>query len=305
MQQEELSKVDLRPDSLLMRFVPERFKAYALLGRFDRPIGVWLLAFPGLWSIWLSAQGLELRAIWLSVLFIIGAFVMRSAGCVINDIWDRDLDRIVERTSVRPLAAKDLSLKQATGFLLMLLMIGLVILMQMNFVTIILGFMSIPLIIAYPLMKRITFWPQAFLGLTFNFGVLMGWAAMTETFTVPAFLLYVGAIFWTLGYDTIYAHQDIEDDMRAGIKSTALKFGDQSKQWVTGFYAVSFIFVMLAFAMQSVWGVIAIVPLAWHYTYQIMRWDMYDAASSLKMFKSNRDCGALILAASILTMLVG
>jgi 4-hydroxybenzoate polyprenyltransferase len=305
MQKTETSKVDLQLDSFIMRIVPEHYKAYALLGRFDRPVGVWLLALPGLWSIWISMDGFEIRAVWLSLLFVVGAFAMRAAGCVINDIWDRDLDKKVERTSVRPLAAEDLSLKQAAGFLALLLLIGFIVLMQMNAVTIILGLVSVPLIIAYPLMKRITFWPQAFLGITFNFGVLMGWSAMTETLEVSTFLLYAGAILWTLGYDTIYAHQDIEDDMRVGIKSTALRFGDASKAWVAGFYGAAFFLILLAFAMQSVWAVFALVPVAWHLTYQIFNWDMSDAQSSLKIFKSNRDTGLLILVAAFVAMIAG
>lgn len=295
----DTSKSDIRDNSVIMRMIPARFKAYALLARADRPIGVWLLALPGLWAIWLSADGFSVKALWLSVLFLVGAVVMRSAGCVINDIWDRDLDRKVERTQGRPLAAKDLSVRQAAGFLAILLSIGLLILAQMNHVTVVLGFLSLPLIIAYPLMKRVTFWPQAFLGLTFNFGVLMGWAAMTETLEASTFLLYLGGICWTLAYDTIYAHQDIEDDMMAGVKSTALKFGDSSKKWVSGFYVAAFVFILLAFAMQSVWAVIALLPVAWHMTHQILHWNPDDAYSALMTFKSNRNCGYLILAAAI------
>ncbi len=297
-------KTDLQPESFFLKIIPDRFKAYALLGRFDRPIGVWLLALPGLWAIWLSAEGLTVQAIWISVLFIIGAFAMRAAGCVINDIWDRDLDKKVERTRVRPLAAEDLSLKQAVVFLCILLIIGLLVLLQMNEITILLGFLSIPLIIAYPLMKRITFWPQAFLGITFNFGILMGWAAMTETLELATFLLYAGAIFWTLGYDTIYAHQDIEDDMRAGIKSTALKFGSASKIWVGAFYMIAFKLILLAFATQGFWSVMALTPVAWHLTYQVLKWDMDNPQSALKIFRSNRDCGLLILAAAFASLIV-
>ena len=299
------SKVDIQTNSFIMRHVPEKWRTYALLGRFDRPIGVWLLALPGLWSIWLAADGFQFKAVWLTVLFIIGAFAMRAAGCVINDIWDRDLDRKVERTRARPLAADDLSLKQASRFLGVLLIIGFVVLMQLNEVTIFLGLLSVPMIIAYPLMKRITFWPQAFLGIVFNFGVLMGWSAMAESLEASTFLLYAGAIFWTLGYDTIYAHQDIEDDMMAGIKSTALKFGNASKIWVAGFYAIGFKLILLAFVAQSPWAVFVILPVAWHFSYQIIMWDMRDAASSLRIFKSNRDAGLLILAASVLTMIIG
>jgi len=300
MQDLEKYSTDIAHDNVILRFVPERFRAYALLARVDRPIGFWLLALPGIWSIWLASDGFELRAVWLSFLFCVGAVAMRSAGCVINDIWDRDLDRKVERTAVRPLAAQDVSLRQAVLFLALLLCAGLVVLLQMNIVTVILGFLSVPLIIAYPLMKRITFWPQAFLGLTFNFGVLMGWSAVTEGIGLPAVLLYIGAIFWTLGYDTIYAHQDIEDDMRAGIKSTALKFGEKSKIWVGAFYALAFKFMLLGFVMVSPWTLIALVPLAWHFTYQLMRWQLHDAGSALKVFKSNRDAGFILLAAAII-----
>ena len=297
-------KSDLRPESWLMQRVPEQYRAYALLGRFDRLIGVWLLALPGLWSIWLSGSGFSFKAIWLSFLFVIGAFAMRAAGCTINDIWDRDLDRRVERTCGRPLAAEDLSLGQAALFLLLLLAVGLVVLMQMNGITIMLGFLSLPLIVAYPLMKRITFWPQAFLGLVFNFGVLMGWSAMTQTLEPSTFLIYLGAILWTIGYDTIYAHQDIEDDMMAGIKSTALKFGNKSKIWVSLFYALAFKFILFGFVMISPWSCVVLLPVAWHLTYQVLHWDIDDAHSSLETFKSNRDCGLLILVAAIVTMIL-
>ena len=303
-QNNQNGKSDIRADSGILKYIPDTYRPYALLARLDRPIGFWLLGLPGLWAIWLSSNGFSVKAVWLSALFMIGAVAMRAAGCVINDIWDRDLDKKVERTAVRPLAAEDLSLKQAAVFLLVLLFIGLMILMQMNVVTVVLGILSVPLIIAYPLMKRITFWPQAFLGLTFNFGVLMGWAAMTETLEAPTFLLYIGAIFWTIGYDTIYAHQDIEDDMLAGIKSTALKFGDSSKQWVIGFYALAFLFMLIAFAMQSVWGAIALVPVAWHMSYQILKWDVDNTYTALQAFKSNRNCGLLILAAALVVALV-
>ncbi len=302
------TKTDIREDSAIMRFIPQRFQAYALLARIDRPIGFWLLALPGLWSIWLSTDNFSIQAIWISLLFIIGAFAMRSAGCVINDIWDRDLDKKVERTSLRPLAAEDLSLKQAALFLAFLLFIGLIVLIQMNVITIMLGLFSIPLIIAYPAMKRITFWPQAFLGITFNFGVLMGWSAITEAIELPALLIYAGAILWTLGYDTIYAHQDIEDDMRAGIKSTAIRFGDKSKLWVAGFYAIGGKLILLGFSIVSPWLILAIIPVLLHLGLQIVRWDISDKAqsgeNSLAIFKSNRNTGFLILIAAMVAPLL-
>lgn len=288
-----------------MQRIPEQYRAYALLGRIDRPIGIWLLALPGWWAICLAADGFSFRILWLFVLFGLGAIVMRAAGCVINDIWDRDLDRRVERTSVRPLAAEDLSMWQAFKFLMILLFAGLVILMQMNAVTVILGFLSIPFIIAYPIMKRFTWWPQAFLGLTFNFGVLMGWSAMSDAVSSAAFMLYLGAIFWTLGYDTIYAHQDKEDDALAGIKSTALHFGESSKVWVGGFYALAFACMAYAFYMAGpYWLPLLLIPAGGHLAWQILRWDMDDADSSLAMFRSNRNCGSLILGAAVVSVFV-
>lgn len=296
------SKVDLRADSLIFKYVPERFWPYVYLGRMDRPIGVWLLLLPGWWSIFLASDGLSFRAVWMFLMFAVGAIAMRAAGCVINDIWDRDLDKKVERTAVRPLAAEDLSLLQAVKFLGVLLFVGFLVLIQTNAVTIVLGILSLPLIIAYPAMKRITWWPQAFLGLTFNFGVLMGWAAMSESLAPSALLLYVGGFFWTMGYDTIYAHQDKEDDIMAGIKSTALKFGDASKHWVIGFYACTFLFFVWAFSSQGWFLPLFLIPAGLHLVWQMREWQPDDAQSALKVFKSNRDFGLLVFAACVLAM---
>ena len=304
MQDDDHYHTDINYDGFFMRYVPERFRAYALLGRFDRPIGFWLLLLPGLWSIWLSSDVPSFKALWLSLVFAVGAFAMRAAGCVINDIWDRDLDRRVERTKGRPLAAEDLSIFQAVKFLGVLLLIGLFVLMQLNEVTILLGLLSIPMIIAYPLMKRITYWPQAFLGLVFNFGVLMGWAAMTESLEPATFLLYFGAVFWTLGYDTIYAHQDLEDDMMAGVKSTALHFGENSYAWVRGFYFLAFTLFIAAFAMQNLLAVFALIPAGLHMRSQLRFWNPQSQNSALDIFKSNREFGVLVLGAAIAAMVL-
>ncbi|MFK7839466.1 MAG: 4-hydroxybenzoate octaprenyltransferase [Bdellovibrionales bacterium] len=303
-QNHQIGKSDIQQEHWIIKTLPKLYKPYALLARVDRPIGVWLLALPGLWGIWLASDDFTLRAVGLSCLFLVGAFVMRSAGCVINDIWDRDLDRRVERTKGRPLAAGDVSLKQALMFLLALLGVGLLVLMQMNATTIMLGFLSLPLIFAYPLMKRITFWPQAFLGLTFNFGVLMGWSAMTEAIGLPALLLYVGAIFWTLAYDTVYAHQDIEDDMKIGVKSTAIRFGEASKVWVSVFYLLALKCMVLAFCAVQPLAALALLPVAGHMVFQIISWKPENAKSSLKVFQSNRDCGFLILAAALVAAFI-
>lgn len=230
-------------------------------------------------------------------LFFIGAVVMRGAGCVVNDLWDRELDQKVERTRCRPIASGAVSVRQAVVFLGLLLLIGASILFSMSPLTIALGIGVLPLIVLYPYMKRITYWPQLFLGITFNFGALMGWSAVTGTLGWPAFALYIGGIFWTIGYDTVYAHQDKEDDIMAGIKSTALKFGRASKVIVSGFYVAAFICFAAAFMMVKgmiISAVLLIIPAA-HFVWQMKIWDMDDQAGSLAIFKSNRIFGLLFL----------
>lgn len=289
---------DIRSNSFIEK-LPQEWRSYALLARIDRPIGIWLLLLPSLWAIVLApleTSGDWLSKVWIALLFAIGAAVMRGAGCVINDLWDRDLDAQVERTKARPLASGAISIKNALLFLLALLLCGVVILFQFNAATITLGFAVVPLIVLYPMMKRLTFWPQAFLAATFNFGALMGWAAVTGKIGVEAVYLYIAAFFWTLAYDTIYAHQDREDDALIGVKSTALLFGRSSKIWVAGFYAVVVKFLALALgsAVGPLYAALALLP-ALHFVWQIMRWNMDSQSSALKIFKSNRDAGLLVL----------
>ena len=216
---------------------------------------------------------------------------------MVNDLWDRDLDKMVERTKNRPLASGAVSIRKGVVFLATLLLIGLAILLQFNVTTIILGVITIPLIMSYPLMKRITWWPQAFLGLTFNFGALMGYSAITGEVSASALLLYLGGIFWTLGYDTIYAHQDKEDDIMAGIKSTALKFGENSKTWVGGFYALSIASILGAHITTGntyTTSILVLIPTL-HFAWQLRAWNPNNQSSSLSIFKSNQIAGLLIL----------
>jgi len=289
-----------------IRRLPGAMQPYALLMRLDRPIGTWLLLLPGWWAILLAAGGgtvLNKEDIRLFLLFGIGAIVMRGAGCVINDLWDRKLDQQVARTRLRPLASGAVSVRRALAFLAILLGIGLLILLQMSLIAILLGFLSVIFIVVYPAMKRITWWPQAFLGLTFNFGALIGWAAVTEIVEPPALLLYAAGFFWTLGYDTIYAHQDIEDDLRAGIKSTALRFGSQSRIWIARFYTASWLLFLLAFVTAGAGPLSLIVLLGAgvHFRWQLKRWIPEDSASSLAVFRSNRDFGLILLLAASLS----
>lgn len=292
---------DIKTGGFIDEMIPEKWRPFAYMMRLDRPIGWWLLLLPGWWSIALASggiSGLWLYGFVLMFSFFLGAVIMRGAGCVINDIWDRELDKKVERTQGRPLASGTVSVMEATVFLLVLLFIGAGILFTLAGKAILLGFGVLPLIALYPYMKRITYWPQAFLGITFNFGALMGWAAVHDGLSAPAYLLYLGGICWTIGYDTIYAHQDKEDDVMAGIKSTALKFGAQSKRWVAGFYGAAFVLFVLAIlaadGLFSLSVVLLIIPAA-HLGWQLKEWDIDDPESSLAMFKSNRDFGFLLL----------
>ncbi len=231
------------------------------------------------------------------VVFLIGAVAMRGAGCIINDLWDKNIDMQVERTAGRPLAAGTLKTMQAVYLLLALLFLGFVILITLGEMTIILGLLTIPMIISYPLFKRVTYWPQAMLGLTFNFGALMGWTAITGELSWAAFALYIGCLFWTIGYDTVYAHQDKEDDVLVGVKSTALKFGDNSKRWVGGLYAAAFTCILgaLYLADMGVPTYLGALVIAAHLAWQVKYWEPDNASSSLKTFKSNRDLGAIVL----------
>ncbi len=281
-------------------FLPEYMRPYAYLMRIDRPIGIWLLLLPGLWGIVFGSggiSGLSAQELYYIILFFFGSIIMRGAGCVINDLWDKDFDKMVERTKMRPLASGDISIRHGFCLLATLLLMGLVILLQFNLLTIVLGFLVIPLIISYPLMKRITWWPQVFLGLTFNFSALMGYSAVSGEISYPALLIYAAGIFWTLGYDTIYAHQDKDDDVMAGIKSTALKFGDNSKLWVGGSYFLSIICVLLASVVAGGWSLLSLIIIlpASHFVWQIKSWNPDNQKSSLKAFKSNGVLGLLVL----------
>lgn len=295
-----MTHTDIKHEGWISK-LPLSWQPYAILMRLDRPIGWWLLLLPGWWSIILGASQLEEAGgdvIRLMIYFFIGAVLMRGAGCIINDIWDRDLDKQVERTANRPLASGQVNLFQACVLLFFLLFTSFIILLQTSFVTIGLGFLSLFFIATYPYMKRITWWPQAFLGVTFNFGALMGWGAITHSLGLAPFLLYIGAFFWTMGYDTIYAHQDKEDDALVGIKSTARLFGDHSKIWVSVFYALALVLITLSVFVAGasiIWLSIFALP-AMHVIWQIAQWDMDEAQSSLHIFKSNRDFGLMITA---------
>ncbi|MGZ9103729.1 MAG: 4-hydroxybenzoate octaprenyltransferase, partial [Rhodoplanes sp.] len=223
------------------RVAPAPLRPYLRLSRFDRPIGAWLLLMPCWWSAALAAvhAGIALPNLWHLALFFVGAFVMRGAGCTWNDIVDRDIDPLVERTRSRPIAAGQVSLKQALAYAVLQSLVGFVVLIQFNTFAIGVGVASLAIVALYPFMKRITYWPQIFLGLAFSWGALMGWAGAFGRLDPAAFVLYAGSICWVIGYDTIYAHQDREDDALVGVKSTALLFGERTKPMLALFYGAA------------------------------------------------------------------
>lgn len=282
-----------------VRHMPTAVRPYLLLMRLDRPIGTWLLLLPGWWAIIAGAGGLSqiMPHHWETLaLFGLGAIIMRGAGCVINDLWDRDFDRQVERTKSRPLAAGTISPRAAYIFLAILLLLGLLILMQFNTLTILIGCLSLIPVVLYPLAKRVTGYPQAVLGLTFNIGALMGAAAVTETLPLWAMLLYAAGFFWTMGYDTIYAHQDKSDDALIGVRSTALTFGTCSTTYIAVFYTLTALLIFMAGFVMELGPVFY---LFWaistgHLLRQIYLWQMDDPANCLNHFRSNRDFGFLI-----------
>ncbi|WP_428150551.1 UbiA family prenyltransferase [Brevundimonas sp.] len=313
---------------------PEGLKPWLKLGRFDRPIGIWLLLLPGWQGITLAMAQYRtapgLHELWLFVGFAIGACLMRAAGCAFNDIVDRDIDVKVARTAARPVASGRISVRQAWRFVILCSLVSLSILLTLNLTAVLLGVGSLALVAAYPFMKRITWWPQAWLGLTFNWGALMGYAAATgalplivwwieeakfpgEEFfyeygalqgvtgdlTVVAILLYVGGVFWTLGYDTIYALQDIEDDAMVGVKSSARRLGKGVKPGVATFYGLAVISAGLAGLTAGLGPIfyLGIVGYAAHLAWQVRTLKPADGALALKLFKSNREAGLILLAA--------
>jgi len=269
------------------------------LARLDNPIGIFLLLFPCLLGITIASDQINLE---IFTLFTLGAITMRSAGCIINDIVDRNLDKKTVRTKDRPLANEQLTLKEAYYFLLFLLIIGLLILIKLNQIVIILGLAIIPLIVLYPYMKRITHFPQLFLGIIFNWGVLMGYASIKNTLDPEIFFLYAACIFWTIGYDTIYAHQDKKTDVKIGIKSTAILFGKKTKLCLCMLYLLMILNLVstgIVFQLTSSFYLITTVIFL-HLMWQIYTLEINDPKNCLSRFKSNRWVGLAMLAAIIL-----
>jgi 4-hydroxybenzoate polyprenyltransferase len=292
---------DIVPDSErrgLIGALPPRLRPFASLMRLDRPIGTWLLYWPCAWGIALAG----VRGRWDLFLWLgLGAFAMRSAGCVYNDIVDRDLDRKVERTRLRPLASGRASVRSAWMLIGILCAIGLAVLVQLNPAAAFVAVASLAPVAAYPFMKRITWWPQAWLGLVFSWGALVGWPAVTGSLGWPAVLLWVGSIFWVIGYDTLYAIQDIEDDALVGVKSSARRLGDKAPLGIAICYALALLLWGAAIWMvRPDWlALLTLAPAALHLANQALRADPQDGELALRLFRSNRACGLLVFLAML------
>ena len=266
--------------------------------RLDRPIGSWLLYWPCAWSVALAGvQGRWTLFLWLAL----GAFAMRSAGCVYNDIVDRDLDRRVERTRLRPLASGRVSLRSAWLLMGILCLLGLMVLLQLNLTAAIVALVSLAPVAAYPFMKRITWWPQAWLGIVFSWGALVGWPAVTASLSWTTFLLWFGSIAWVVGYDTLYAIQDIEDDALVGVKSSARRLGDKAPIGIAVFYLIAVVFWGCAiWTVRPDWiALLALVPAALHLAGQAVRAEPRNGELALRLFRSNRTCGLLVCLAML------
>ena len=292
---------DIVPDSERRGFIgalPPRLRPFASLMRLDRPIGTWLLYWPCAWSVALAGvDGRWALFLWLAL----GAFAMRSAGCVYNDIVDRDLDREVERTRLRPLASRRVSPQSAWILIVILCLVGLVVLLQLQWAAALIALASLAPVAAYPFMKRITWWPQAWLGLVFSWGALVGWPAVRGTLDLPAFLLWFGSIAWVVGYDTLYAIQDKEDDALVGVKSSARRLGDKAPLGVGLFYAVAVLLWAAAiWTIRPDWlALLTLVPAALHLANQPLRADPNDGELALRLFRSNRVSGLLVFLAML------
>ena len=290
--------------NLVDRFAPAAILPYLRLARFDRPIGFFLLAFPCFWSVALAARSLEepYPDPWLLFLFAVGAIAMRGAGCTYNDLIDREIEAQVARTRSRPLPSGQVTPRAAFVFMLALCLVGLAVLLSFNSTTIWLGLGVIPIVALYPFVKRFSHWPQAVLGLAFNWGALLGWPAVLGRLDWPAIVLYAGAVAWTIGYDTIYAHQDREDDDLIGLKSTALRFGSATKPWLTSLYAFAWLAITAAGLMANAGTafLICMLAAAAQLAWQVATLDIDDAENCLTRFRSNRDFAAIVLGAILL-----
>ena len=304
---------DAVSDHWVDTLLPNWFRPYARLSRLERPIGWWLLLWPCLWSLTLAVSTHEphmlpsvWEILWYGFAFWLGAVAMRGAGCTYNDIVDQRIDGKVERTRSRPLPSKQITRRSAFIWLGLQALIGLFVLMQFNSYTILLGFASLSVVAIYPFMKRVTHWPQLVLGLAFSWGALVGWTSITGSLAIAPVMMYVASAVWTIGYDTIYAHQDKEDDILIGVKSTALLFAENTKAWLILFYSIMVVFMALSFILAGVaWpAYVGLVLATLHMGWQIWILDIFNTVQCLTLFRSNTQIGWLIFAGLAASLLV-
>ena len=308
---------DATDENWVDRFAPRATRPYLRLSRADRPIGTWLLLLPCWWSIPLAiaatGQGWSLYTIWLMIACGLGAILMRGAGCTWNDISDREFDAQVARTRSRPIPSGQVSAKQAAIWLAFQALVAFAILLTFRTEAIVMGIVSLLPVAIYPFAKRFTWWPQVFLGIAFNWGALLGWVAITGSLSLPPILLYLAGIAWTLFYDTIYAHQDKEDDALIGVRSTARLFGEKTRRWLFGFQVLSVLLaaaaVILALAptgqpMALVICIAGIWGFGWHMAWQLRKLDTEDPDVCLMLFRANRDTGLIFAAACLIASLM-
>lgn len=290
---------DMRPDDWVARYLPASWGPYARLCRLDRPVGTWLTLLPCIAALIQAAGGWP--DLWRLLIFSFGALLMRGVGCCFNDIFDRDFDHQVERTRFRPLTSGQLSLRNALIFVFVQLVIGALLLLAINEFSRWLALLLVPFIVVYPLCKRFTHWPQAVLGIAFNWGMLMAWSDTQNVLPLAAVAMWLGAVTWQIAYDAIYGYIDMEDDLKLGLKSAAIRFGDQGKQWLSGFYAVTMLlWVWAGYAMGMSWAYfIVMAAIGLHLAWQITQFDPRRRESGLPLFRANMTVGVLLVVAAL------
>ena len=290
---------DMRPDDWVARYLPNAWGPYARLCRLDRPVGTWLTLLPCIAALIQAADGWP--SIWRLIIFSFGALLMRGVGCCFNDIFDRNFDHQVERTRFRPLTSGQLTLKKALIFVFIQLLIGASLLLLINEYSRWMALLLVPLIVIYPLCKRFTHWPQAVLGIAFNWGMLMAWTDTQNTLPLAAIAMWLGAVTWQIAYDAIYGYIDMEDDLKLGLKSAAIRFGDQGKQWLSGFYGVTIIlWVWAGYAMAMSWPYFVVMALiACHLAWQIKQFHPKKREIGLPLFRANMTVGVLLVVAAL------
>lgn len=296
---------DIKQNDWVTRHLPSSWQPYARLARLDRPVGTWLTLLPCIAALIQAAHGLP--DIWRLCIFSIGALLMRSAGSTINDIWDRDFDKHVERTRFRPLTSGQISLKQAIIFLIAQFLASALLLFFINTYSRWLALALVPLVIIYPLCKRFTYWPQAVLGITFNWGMLIAWTDTLNTLPISAIFMWLGAFTWQIGYDTLYAYTDIQDDEKLGLRSTARFFGNKGIYWLSGFYTISIIlWVIAGYLMPMNWPYYVVMAgVALHLFWQLQAFDIHNPAKSHKLFTANIQTGLLLIIAALVGSYLG